>query len=321
MTDNIGLSLAAIDIIALCTAIGTLACLAWITPASVGDRHGQAGLTLWRLFAVCLALLTVNSVGIFLIRAHVLSGRPYSSLGPVLLVVLGKTHYGHVWAVRVISIAVLWIAWAAGRLRPHRRIWLWLLLAGTAVTAFTRSATGHAADQGDFTAHEIMDWLHILVASAWGGGVVAFALGVFDGDRPPTAFNAMAYRLSSLATVALPLVLGTGVYNAWRRFATISELWRTDYGRHFMLKIALVAVMLALGAFNRFCYLNRLPRPGAAGRSAPATDSSHADDYAIQRAFRRVLLIEALVTMAVFIAVAVMVNTAPPRDAMGAVHM
>lgn len=304
MSHDIAIALDAAGIIALSTAIGTCACLLWVAPAGGGANAGQLRRVAWRLLGVCLVLLSIDSIATLVVRAHVMSGQPYSRLAPVLSVVVEHTHFGHLWMVRLISLGLLGLVWRAGRSRGDHIVWPWILLAGLAVVAFTRSATGHAADQGDFTARELMDWLHILAASAWGGTVAAAALTLFGGAGP---FTVRAYRLSALVTVTLPLVLGTGIYNAWRQFGIVGELWETEYGIHFLVKMALVAVMLGLGAFNRFFHLN--------GLSQPAADASGSGEEGARRAFRRVLIIEALVAVSVFVAVAFMVNTAPPREA------
>lgn len=318
-------ALAAIDIIALCTAIGALACLIWITPCSAGDLREQRTRSIWRLFNVCLTLLTLDSVGLLLIRSHVLSEEPYSALAPVLPEVLSSTHYGHVWLLRVLSICALWIMWGVARSRPYRGTWPWLLLAIIAVTAFTRSATSHSADRGDFTPHEITDWLHILAASMWGGGIVASVLTLFrhngEGNVIPADFNALAYCLSRMATIALPMVLVTGGYNAWKQFTDIAQLWQTDYGRHFLVKITLVTVMLGMGAVNRFFYLNKLPRPSPGRHPAIALNAPFSEYSSSAQSFRRLLYVEAAVALGVFIAVAIMVNTAPPHAVMSSMKM
>lgn len=50
------------------------------------------------------------------------------------------------------------------------------MLATVALIAASRSASGHAADSGDFTLVEIVDWLHIFMISTWGGALVLVSL-------------------------------------------------------------------------------------------------------------------------------------------------
>lgn len=321
MNQDVGTVLAAIDIIALCTAIGALACLIGIMPRSIGPQYEQRFISLWRVLGACFVLLTINGVILLFFRTHVLSQEPYADLGPILPEVMGQTHFGHVWLIRMTSVAGLWLFWGAGRFRSHKAIWPRLLLAVIAVTAFTRSATGHSADHGDFTPHELLDWLHILLGSLWAGTVVASVITLF-GNRNPAGvvspdFAVMAHRLSALATIALPLVLLTGIFNAFQQFSDIAELWKTSYGRHFLAKMALVTLMLGLGAFNRFSYLGKFPVPSAGGAEALTGDLSAVQELSKEQAFRRVLYLEAAAAIGVFIAVAVMINIAPPHAAGG----
>lgn len=296
-------SLDALDILSLCTAIGALACLLWVLPRP-SDGPAPDPRPLWSLTGLCLALLTFTTAAMLIQRAHVLSGQSYSALTPVLPEVWHYTHYGHVWLVRAGAVAASWLVWSLGRARVAKRPWAVVLLVALSVTAFTRSATGHSADQGDFTAREFMDWLHIVAGSLWAGAVVASSLTLFRADEQGTAqgLSSAARRLSRLATVAFVAVLATGLYNAAAQLDGLPSLWRTAYGRHLALKASLVAVMLGLGAVNRFRYLDRPP-----GRAAESRGST------TMRRFIRVLYIEAAVALGVFVSAAVLINTAPPH--------
>lgn len=303
--------LGAVDNVALCTAIGALACLMWILPRPLDDRHAPGAGQVWCLLGGCLALLTLTSAAMLIQRAHVLSGQPYSALTPVLPQVLNYTHYGHVWLIRVATILALWPIWWLGRGRTRRRPWAGAMSVIIAVTAFTRSATGHSADHGDFTAHEIMDWLHIMVGSLWAGAVVASALTLFRAPRQEAAAGGLsdiALRLSQLATAALVMVLATGLYNAVVQLNGLASLWRTEYGRHLALKVSLVGVMLGLGAVNRFLYLWRLPGLARGERPVPAGAGGTG-----MRRFVQVLYLEAWVALGILISAAVLINTAPPH--------
>jgi len=313
MTPTMAMAATAIDITALCSAIGALACLLWILPMSGLENREPASHArrLWQFLALCLAVLTLGSLVLLLYRSHVLSDLPYGQLWPVLPKVLAHTHYGHIWLVRIAAVGGGWLIWWLGRRHPGQRRWAAVMAAVMAVIAFTRSATGHSADQGDFTLMEFMDWLHILAGSVWAGGVVAFTLMLLNGFMNKTAtaprFNFFVHRLSRLATAAVLVVLVSGAYNTWQKLLTIDTLWETDYGRHLLWKIGLVGIMLGLGAANRFLHLKKLPMDSPGG----------ANEAAAQRLFRRFLRIEALAAVAVFIAAAILINTLPPHAGMG----
>lgn len=104
------------------------------------------------------------------------------------------------------------------------------MLVALAGLAFTRSATGHGADSGDFTLPEIVDWLHLPAICLCSGSLLAAALAVFPvvpplaGKPAPTAD--FAHRLSRLATVILLAVILTGACQVMRMLPQRVDLWQ-----------------------------------------------------------------------------------------------
>lgn len=298
----------AVDIAALATGIGVLACRLWLlTPR---DQMPFLRRLKWVLTA-CIVLLSVTTAALLVLRAQVLSGADYGALATVLPSVLLDTHFGFFWLVRAAALGALWLSWWLDRRTGVQKYWAALMLVAIAVLAFTRSATGHAADAGDFTVPEIVDWLHLLVISLWAGGVAAAALSVFPvgpahgGNLAPMA--GFARRLSRLATVALVAVILTGSYQAWDRLQHTADLWQTDYGRHLLLKLALVLAMISLGAANRFFHL-----PGLiAGPDRPVAI----------RHFSRVVYLEAGVALLVILATAALTQATPPHHHMASLML
>ena len=277
-----------------------MALLAWaVRPDSALQRSPR----ITRVTAVCLAILAADTLLLLVQRSHVLSGLPYGQLWPVLPDVLHQTHFGRVWLVRgaaVVAAAALWPALGRMPVRGRAAVTLALLI----VVAFTRSATGHSADQGDWTVPEAADWLHVLSGIVWAGAVTA-AAWLWRSPSVPggSEFARMAQGLSQLATAGLAGVAITGSYIAWLRLDSLDALWTTAYGRHLGWKLALVGLMAALGAANRFLHLRRLTSDAAAAAAS---------------SFRRNLYLEAVVAVAVFIAAAILINTQPPHAGMPA---
>ena len=50
--------------------------------------------------------------------------------------------------------------------------------------AMTRSASGHAADWGDLTWPEVIDWVHLMAGAVWGGGLIALSIMGFQEQSP-----------------------------------------------------------------------------------------------------------------------------------------
>jgi len=141
-----------------------------------------------------------------------------------------------------------------------------LLLAG-----FTLSS--HAAGAGIVAG--VVDWVHLVAAAAWLGGLAAVVAAVTA--VPPPARPALAAllvpRASRVAAVALGAVAVTGAYAAGLHVPGLRALVDTLYGRGLLVKVLLVAAVAALGAVNRFWRVPHLMGAGTAEdarRHAPA---------------------------------------------------
>ena len=119
------------------------------------------------------------------------------------------------------------------------------------VTVF-RAAFGHAASDGDFTLREFVQILHLSSIAVWGGGVVVAGMVVvpqLSGTVEPEAVLRYAKRLSSTVTIALIVVVLSGVYNSWKGLGgSLSPLPHTAWGRVLMVKVCMVLVALFHGA-------------------------------------------------------------------------
>lgn len=143
-------------------------------------------------------------------------------------------------------LAVLGFALATSRLAGG-----WPLAAGGVVVGTLRGIlSGRWA--------RLVNPVHELAAGFWIGTllvmmVVGLAL-VLRRETPTEARGPMAAdmvnRFSPLALVSGGLVVIFGVITAWRHLNPFSSLWTTPYGWTLIAKLAVVAVVFALGAWN-----------------------------------------------------------------------
>lgn len=284
------------------------ACLVAVLPREADSATTHA---LHRTLSGALALLSVASLGILLSRTLELNGGMWHTLWADVWLALSVTHFGHVWWWRVPALVLAWVAWA--RLPRGRGGWpAAVALLAIAAIALTRSETGHPADAGDFTLAVWIDWLHLLAAGAWVGSLFGMSLVVFprllrrqpyDGAPAARVFQ----RLSTLCGVALAVLVACGVYNAVQQLGSIPALWTTRYGAILDVKLALVAVMVVIGAHNRYI---KLPRLRAAAEGSGRTPSP-----AILRTCARAVLLESVLGLAVIGATATLLHAMPPADA------
>jgi putative copper resistance protein D len=127
------------------------------------------------------------------------------------------------------------------------------------VIAFVKAASGHAADNGDFTRQEMLQWVHILSTAAWAGGVIVSGLIVLP-VLVRSAAGEMVWQylqaVSKIATYAVVAVFVSGIYTADRELnGMFAGLFTSTWGRILIGKVVIVLFALVLGAANRFLCL------------------------------------------------------------------
>ncbi|HEX7349282.1 MAG TPA: CopD family protein [Rhodanobacteraceae bacterium] len=296
----LSMALSAFDIASLLAVVGVLVCrVAVVQDNAPHELHRKVRQTT----AALLALLTLASFGILLSRTLELNGGAWATLLADIGLALHVTHFGHVWLWRLPALAIAWLAWTRLR-RAQSGHAAWLMLLAVAAIALTRSETGHPADHGDFTLAVWIDWLHMLAAGAWVGTLFTMSLAVFpalqrahDAERNLAVFQ----RLSTLSGWALGVLLAAGIYNTWAQLGGVASLWTSRYGAALDVKLAIVLLMILIGAHNRYV---KLPRLRAAGH----------DTAAALRSCARAVLIESLLGLAVMGATGVLLHQMPPAD-------
>ncbi len=169
--------------------------------------------------------------------------------------VLSSTHQGKLWYISSVALVALLVA-ALFAAQPTRPVAAWPFLVSLFLIACTKAASGHAANEGDFTLAELSMLLHILGVSVWAGAVLASGLLVLPSlgqSADPAAFWTYGRLLSRTVTWALLALLLSGVYTSDRELdGKLSGLWRSGWGRILMTKVAFVLLAVVLGASSRF---------------------------------------------------------------------
>ena len=137
---------------------------------------------------------------------------------------------------------------------------------------------------------EVADWVHLVTAMLWVGGVLTLAVVVWP--LAPDLRRAAFLRFSRIAVFLIGVLVIAGTVVAIERLPEPADLWTMPYGRTLLVKIGLVLVALAWGGFHHTFVRPRLER----GEPTPGVGQS--------------LLGESVVAMAVLLAAAVLVNGA-----------
>ncbi|RMH21327.1 MAG: hypothetical protein D6701_02565 [Gemmatimonadetes bacterium] len=236
---------------------------------SAGWRDGEEQLRnesaarTWRALRIA-ALLAVLATGLRLLAQQAVLRE---LLGEITLADVLDTTWGRGWLWQTAGITaagvVVWLVRASA---SSARAVALITFLGVALVV---PLTGHAAGEGSVVG-VLNDAVHVAAAAAWIGGLaflLAFARPVAGApdDDPRRALRRLLPSFSRVALVVAPLTVLTGVVNYLLHGAGLAALLVDPYGRVVTGKTALVAVVLALGAWH-----NRRIEPGVAGGEDPA---------------------------------------------------
>ena len=209
-----------------------------------------------------------------------------------------SSRWGLLWLAQLCLLTLL-VAVATGlrRRAPHvaARAAAFSAVAVGALVA-VEALGSHAAALGGAPFAVAVDAAHVLGASVWIGAVAALA--VASAGRGDAIEFAVALRrpFALLAGASLFVAVLSGLYAAGAQVASIDALLTTLYGRALLAKTALVVAAGAFGLTNALL-LTLIAR----GRVRP------------RRVLPRVLTVELLGGLAIFLAAGVLTATAPAR--------
>jgi len=249
-----------------------------------------------RLFGVAVVggIATLNvGIAAFVMRAEGALQVPfadllYGDLSPIAT----KTRFGLAFIAMTLGFAIVTalvlLAWIFDR---PPLLWPAFVLGLGFATGL--SLSGHQGVEPNATVLTgLADWLHLVAALLWVGGLVALAACVWP--LAPSLRRTAFLGFSRIATVLVAVLVVAGVYLSISRLPSVADLWETTYGRTLLLKLGVVAAALCWGAFHHLVVRPRLERGDA------------------PRGLGRSLAGESSVAILVLLVAAVLVNAEPP---------
>ena len=181
-----------------------------------------------------------------------------------------------------------------------QRTWATLL---TAAALFTFAASSHAAAASGSGWAVAADFAHLVAAAVWAGGLIFLALLLFQLHHQrtlpdPDWMVLLLTRYSLSAQIAVFILALTGLFGSFVQLPDASSLFTTTYGRVLLIKLVIVAAILALAYFNN--------------RAVKRAQDTVARTSELSRFTRRVAA-EAGMAALLFISVAVLVQTPTPN--------
>lgn len=211
-------------------------------------------------------VLAASGVGDLALQAAVASGRPQAAFEvEAWAKLLLNTRFGSVWLTREPLALLLF-----GMLLVRRRILaspgrtgfyaFGLLVMGAAIGA--AAFAGHGAAVEPAWPAVSLHAAHLLGVAAWLGGLLPLALlthlAAREGGLADRGFVVRAVqRFSVLAMSAMAVIVATGIFTAYLQVETFPPLFGTRYGALVLLKLALLAPVLAIAVNLRSRILPR----------------------------------------------------------------
>jgi copper transport protein len=145
-----------------------------------------------------------------------------------------------------------------------------------ALLAISPALAGHAETQSPSGLLIPNDTLHVAAVSVWAGGLVMLVAVVPAATRalqPPERTRLLAatlLRFSPIALACVCAILVSGLTQAYVHVRSVDNLINTGYGRAVLAKMALLAVLIGFGVYNRQRAVPRLKALAAGGASPGA---------------------------------------------------
>src|SRR5258706_7825409 len=192
--------------------------------------------------------------------------------GELFRAATGRSLLAQAAAVAVCGVA----AFYAARRRAGPR--LAVLGAAAAGALFVHAKAGHAETRSPVRLLNVTDqWLHMLAAGVWAGGLVWLLLGLRGLDGPARA--SAVRRFSQLAFAAVAVIAVTGMLRAVPEVGSLGALTSTSFGVALLVKTGLFLALTGFAWRNRYRLAPRIARsaPTPAGRLSAAMGGAAAD--------------------------------------------
>ncbi|WP_432153393.1 copper resistance CopC/CopD family protein [Streptomyces tricolor] len=247
-------------------------------------RRGAGVRPLQRLVVGGWVTLTAATLWLLLLRGSYTGSGKFADvfdldlLGQVLQTKTGAALVSRLLllAAAALFVAVLFGAYTRREEGPEKRDLTFGLAVGGVVVAAGLASSWAMAEHASTGLQPGLampvDVLHLLAVAAWLGGLTALLTALYRAPAETPVEAAAVRRFSRLAFGSVLVLVATGVYQSWRQLGSWSAFTETRYGQLLLVKIALVAVLVAVAAVSRR-WTGRLTDPVARAGKARKTQA------------------------------------------------
>jgi len=193
-------------------------------------------------FSALIALL--SGIGWFIFAAGTMAGDLSQAFDfCILKAMVQATDFGPLWITRffLLVIAAALLVWWP--LRPAQ----WALPIATSLLLVSLAGTGHARTTEGWGGyiHQASDAAHLIAAGIWLGGLWPLGLMIAaSGDSSSVSQGRLVIgdvliRFSGAGTIAVVVLVASGMVNSWFLVGTPAALFSTTYGRLLSAKVTL----------------------------------------------------------------------------------
>jgi putative copper resistance protein D len=217
-----------------------------------GSARGWTGGRRIELAAAAVAL--ASALGWFAgVAAGMAGSWPDAFTPDMLQTVAFDTHFGRLWVARLAAMVVILAMEAWPRPTFAKDIGLAFLVGAVAMSLV---GTGHGmAGEGTLgPVHVVADMTHLLCAMGWIGGLFCLGEVLHRATRDDAAGQDLWRVLPRFSRIGYWLVaalLISGCVNALILVPRPDSLLTSAYGRVLLIKLGLVAIMVAVAIYNR----------------------------------------------------------------------
>ncbi len=241
------------DYIFLHFALGSLIFRLFILPAA-GAIENVAFLYKQTRFLFLLTLITSTIYMLLAAQDMAESWAPAD-----LWTVMGSTHFGHLWCLRIVFLIFLFLGFKKFSTGQFRNLLLILL---TLTLPLISALSGHAASQEHGLWWKVLaSWLHSVAVGVWTGGLLSLFFWldtILRDDLPSTgASYKVVKRFSHFAMASTGIIVTTGLLMAYVLGVSFLHPWESLYGKLLIGKIILFSLTLAAASVNQFIHLKK----------------------------------------------------------------
>ena len=189
--------------------------------------------------------------GLIAYGPHISGYKIYKAADLSLLSETLTTQYGKMQLARLVLLGIIGALIAVIQFRGT---WWWKFGAWASLVgvALTLSMAGHPVATSPVVLSVGLDTLHMLAVSLWVGPllIIVYDRNMWLANDESTSAPSLRW-FSRTAGFAVPVIVVTGVIQAWLMLDGFGQILESRYGRTLIVKVCLVVVLIALGAVSR----------------------------------------------------------------------